>query len=122
MILSLNGEQEEVDCFERGDKTEAWWSCGINWQNQLFIFGGKNEGRQISRLLGHKLERVGDLEFDHRWGACNVMNNQFVYLCFDFHDDYSRRCRKSNGPLEQFSDIELSLHSHRTIHIASSDG
>ena len=39
------------------------WSCSINWKNQLYIFGGATERRQISRLSGQKLERVGDLPF-----------------------------------------------------------
>ena len=33
-------------------------------------------------LRGHRLERLGSLAFDLEYGACSVMNNQSIYLCF----------------------------------------
>ena len=91
MLINPVGEQEELTCFERGASTQDWNSCSLNWQNQLFIFGGLNEKRQISRLSGYKLERVGDLLFDLYVGACSVMANQHIFLCFDWED--SKTCR-----------------------------
>ena len=122
MLLSSNGQQEEMTCFEHGDTTEAYGSCGVNWRNELFIFGGYNEKRQISRLSGRKLERVGSLSFVHRWGAYSVMKDEIMYLCFNAYssNDY-KRCRRSNGPLEQFSEIALSNHDHRQTQTACSE-
>ena len=119
MLLNFEGEQKELDCFERDDTTDAYRSCSINWNNQLFIFGGGGDHRQISRLTDHKLERVGSLDFNHFMGACSVMNNRFIYLCFNFAD--GNRCRRSTGPLEQFSTVSLSNHTHSSTQTSSSD-
>ena len=119
MLVGLDGNQEELTCFEPDSNTEADYSCPLNWKNQLFIFGGFFETRQISRLSGHKLERVGDLLFDLDSGACSVMANQIVFLCFSY--DEANQCRRSTGPLEQFSATALSTHQHREIHTTCSD-
>ena len=63
MLVDSVGGKEEFKCFEHESTTEASGSCSVNWNNQLFIFGGKT--RQISRLTGYKLKRVGDLSFDY---------------------------------------------------------
>ena len=118
MLINSVGGQEELTCFERDDNTEAYFSCSINWQNELFIFGGSNEKRQITKLSGQKLKRVGELDFDLKHGTCNVMQNE-LFLCFHEHD--TRRCRRSTGPLDQFSEVALSTHSHRQIEISCSD-
>ena len=52
MVISPDGSQHEVSCFEPGEKTQAYMSCSITWQNQMHIFGGELETKQISRLSG----------------------------------------------------------------------
>ena len=122
MLVTSGGEQQELTCFDRDDATEADISCSVNWQNQLFIFGGRNETRQISRLSGYKLERVGNLLFDHWAGSCSVMGNEHIFLCFPWAtNDVGNRCRLSNGPLEQFSEVALSTHRHRYTQTSCSD-
>ena len=122
MLLNLGGEQEELTCFERDNTTQAYYSCSINWNNQLIIYGGNTDRRQISRLTGHKLEIIGSLDFDHRLGACSVVANKIIYLCFNYGDpkDFNR-CRRSTGPLEQFSNVKLSTYDHSMIQTSSSD-
>ena len=122
MLVNSAGEQKELTCFEPDSNTEAFLSCSITWNNQLFIFGGKHEKRQISKLTGHKLQRVGDLDFDHYFGSCSVMGNKYIFLCFnDLDSNDWKRCRRSTGPLEQFSEVALSTHNHRNIQTSSSD-
>ena len=128
MLLKSGGEQQELACFERDDATEAQYSCAINWNNQLFVFGGiLVDRRQISRLTGHKLERVGSLDFDHYIGGCSVMNNEFIYLCFNSGPSSTagpydhKRCRRSTGPMEQFSEVALSTHSHAVTKTSCTD-
>ena len=118
MLMNLAGGQEESTCFQPDDNTAAHGSCSIKWQNQLFIFGGYSEKRQISKLSGSKLERVGTLPFDHWTGACSVMADR-VYLCFNRDD--GNLCRRSTGPLEQFSSIAFSTHDHRNTRTSCSD-
>ena len=126
MLVNSAGDQEELTCFERDDTTRAHNSCFVNWKNQLFIFGGSTEQRQVSRLSGYKLERLGDLSFDHQYGACSNMANMYIFLCFDLKEDSNdtddpRRCRRSTGPMEQFSEVALSNHVHRGIQTSCSD-
>ena len=120
MLVNLAGGQEELTCFEREGATEASGSCSINWQNELFIFGGAVEKRQITKLSGQKLKRVGELDFDLKFGACSVMGNE-LFLCFNYVPADTRRCRRSTGPLDQFSEVALSTHGHRFIQISCSD-
>ena len=118
MLVNLAGGQEQFTCFERDDNTEVSGSCSVIWQNELFVFGGERQRRQISRLSGQKLERFGDLGFDLLAGACDVMANN-LFLCFSKED--ARRCRRSTGPLDQFSEVALSTHNHRWMKLSSSD-
>ena len=122
LLLNSEGEQEELTCFEPDDSSEAYYSCSVNWKNQLHVFGGSTERQQISRLNGHELKRIGTLPFDHLNGACGVMSNQFIFLCFNAGDQNDwRRCRRSTGPLETFSEIAPSNHEHHTIHTPCSE-
>ena len=119
MLINSEGQQEELACFERDDNTEAFNSCSLTWRNQLHVFGGDTERRQISRLTGYKLERIGDLPFDHYVAACSVMANQYIYLCFDWNTP--KQCRRSTGPLETFSKLAMSNHDHVRAPTSCSD-
>ena len=83
VVISPNGTKEELNCFKHDSNTEARGSCSINWKNQMIIFGGMHETKQISRLDGFSLFRIGNLDFDHYYGACSVMKKDFIFLCFD---------------------------------------
>ena len=126
LINTVTGYQEELTCFERDPNTEAFFSCFINWKNQLFIFGGENNKRQISQLTGHRLKRVGHLKFDHHFGTCNVMANKYIFLCFSSYLGIensmdTRLCRRSTGPFEHFSKEALSIHDHNRHRPSCSD-
>ena len=122
LLVNSEGEVNELSCFERDDNTEAFMSCSVNWQNQLHVFGGNRERRQISRLNGYRLERIGDLAFDHNFGACSVMADQYIFLCFNTpsSSDHSL-CRRSTGPLETFTELPLTNHRHRTTATSCSE-
>ena len=124
MLISIDGNQEELACFVPDSTTEAYFSCSINWKNQLCIFGGYTQTRQISRFSKsrssfYKLERLADLPFDHNRGTCSVIGNQFVFLCFDSND--ANQCRRSTGPLEHFSVVTPSTHRHQGARTSYSD-
>ena len=121
MLINQAGEQEELKCFNRDTETEAWGSCSIVWQGQFHIFGGKQKLRQISRLTGHKLENIGQLDFDHL-GTCSVMAGQTIFLCFSalVESDW-KRCRRSTGPRDTFTEVSLSKWKHRLSQTCSSD-
>ena len=121
MLVNSEGEQKQLSCFERDDNTEAYMHCSLTWKNQLHIFGGNTDWRQISRLNGYRLERIGTLSFDHFLGACSVMADQ-LYLCFSSYDprDFTR-CRRSTGPLETFTEIAPANQKHRSIKTGTSE-
>ena len=122
LLINSVGEQEELSCFERDSNTDAWYSCSINWENQLHVFGGWNQKRQISRLNGYKFERIGTLPFNHYAGGCGLTHNSFIYLCFNEYgsSDY-QRCRRSTGPLDNFTEIPLANYEHRQVTTSSSE-
>ena len=91
LINTVTGDQEELTCFERDSDTEAFYSCFINWKNQLFIFGGQTNKRQISRLTGHRLKRVGHLQGGSKifelktYDICEKMSKTFeIFEINDF--------------------------------------
>ena len=69
---------------------------------------------------GNRLERKGTLNFDFKLGACTVLNQLTIVLCFDEHTD--NICRQSNNPLKSFAKLPDSNHGHKYINIASFNG
>ena len=85
-------------------------SCSITWKNKLYIFGGVHMTK-IARLDGYRLKFLAkDLGFKHVEGACSVMNNKFIFLCFD--NEQLQTCRRATDPLANFDKIALSKNHH----------
>ena len=53
--------------------TEVDDSCSLLFNDKMFVFGGLNEKRQISKVTGCGLKRIGDLDFDFHAGACTLI-------------------------------------------------
>ena len=119
MLINVIGQQKESTCFEQGEVEE---SCSIHWQNELYIFGGRNEGRQIRKLIDHKLVVTSaTLKTDHYSFSCSVMANRFIFLCFNEADRDFKQCRQSTGPFMPFSDVVKSNYNHSGIKISCSE-
>ena len=58
------------------------------YQDQVYVLGGAQQKRQISRLTGCEIERLGSTQFDFSFGACGVFDEK-VLLCFDHNHPYS---------------------------------
>ena len=114
------GDYRQPD-FKFSVKTEAYYSCGVTFENHFFIYGGYKLKTQISRVEGCALKRVGSLPFDHDTGACAIGNGE-VYLCFSWDYRDVKKCRKSSNPERNFKEITQSNHEHRWTRIASSEG
>ena len=99
-IHFILGNVNEDLAFEYGDGTETHYGCGATLQNEFWYFGGYNQKRQVSlikvtklhntffklsKIVGCKLERQGDLIFDFDKGSCNTFSqpDPKVLLCFD---------------------------------------
>ena len=94
----------------------------MKYKNQFYVFGGAitygGDRRQISRLEGCSLQRIGTLAFDHHYGACTGVNDERIYLCFDYYS--SKVCRHAENPLDTFTEAASSVYDHRVISIAAS--
>ena len=106
--------------FEFGTDTQVYRSCSINWKGDLYVFGGATEKRQVSLVEGCQLTRVGTLWFNLERGACTNVNNEEIFLCFDYDND--KKCWKSSNPEGPFSSIADSLKNHKLTRIANDKG
>ena len=102
--------------------TEVYQSCSVIWHGELFIFGGYLMDTQISKLTGCKLERIATLPFQHRFGACGIVNENTFFLCFNDNKNDYKKCRTSTQPTGDFSEIAASKHDHRWTRIGTSPG
>ena len=107
--------------FEMLDETEAYRSCSVTFQNEMWMFGGFTEMRQVSKVVGCTLKRVADLTFDFHEGACTVGRNE-VYLCFDNWQKNGKKCWKSQNPQGEYARIADTSYEHSEIRIAASNG
>ena len=108
--------------FEYRSQTSVYKSCSLTFRNHFYVFGGMNSfNKQVSQLSGNKLERIGDLDFKLRSGACANVNNEYVYLCFHWgsYDDL-RQCRYSSGVKKTFRKTDKSVDRHGATSIAAS--
>ena len=109
--------------FEFGENTYVYGSCTIPYKNEFFVFGGSSvNSRQISKLSGCRLERIGTLDFDHDHGACTGVSDRKIYLCFSYYysHDY-KKCRYAENPLDTFAEAASSVYDHRITSIAASN-
>ena len=76
----------------------------------------------LTTLENRELKSLKNLSFSFISGACTNFNDKLVYLCFSSVDGYeSKRCRYSNHPEGNFTEISTSNHDHMRTSIASSD-
>ena len=109
--------------FMYGENTWAHYSCSLTYQNQFYLFGGdQGYARQISKLNGCSIERIGDLAFESVWGGCANVNDERIYLCFSRDKSDYKVCRYATDPLGEFTLAEQSIHPHQGIRIAASKG
>ena len=123
LIFTFAGDYKQISCFQRDEKSETKDACQVNWQNKVHLFGGSSyyTGRQISRLDGLKLERIGSLTFQHGVGGCSILKDQ-IFLCFNMFDSRDmNRCRRATGPLASFTEVKLSYKLHPGMPISASE-
>ena len=108
-------------------------SCFLTWQNTMWIFGGmflEQHGNQliayyalISRLNNFQIEDIGYLPFRFKNGGCSIMNDEYIYLCFDNRYDSGNVCRRATDPKGFKLDIKItnSMYRHRWTQTSASD-
>ena len=128
-LINPGGGSDRVD-FGFGDETQLLKSCSLLWQNHYYVFGGDGDNnnqqlgdflqRQLSIVNGNRLERKGSLHFDFDMGACTVLNQTTIVLCFG--ENERNVCRHSNHPFGLFKKTPNSNFNHILISLASFDG
>lgn len=84
------------------------------------MFGGSKNIRQISRVEGCNLKRLGSLAFDFYYGTCTTFDSDQLFLCFPETD--KKGCRKGNDPQGKFSRLTPSRYDHFYTRIALTNG
>ena len=127
-VIDNNGKEEHAGVdfrFTFGEKTEVRESCSVTWHGEFFVFGGHvgAQIKQISKMNGCSLERIGTLSFEHNFATCAVVNDETIYLCFNDNstNDY-KKCRKGNDPLGVFKEINQTKYKHHRTRIGASSG
>ena len=125
MITNLSGAKITGFKFEYDYETEVYKSCSVIWQNENYVFGGENQKRQIAKIDGCRLRRIGELAFDLMAAGCVNVNNQKILLCFNLDFDLSSddfdKCRSLPSPTGSYQDVQRSKYAHQLTKIASSD-
>ena len=97
----------------------------------MYVFGGKTNKRQITKLEGCKQKNTGTLDWNFYGGACANYRNTEIYLCFTSETEYDdsasskieqNRCRVAKSPTGEFKKTKDSKHDHRRIRIGVSNG
>ena len=90
----------------------------------MFIFGGRYQEHQISKVEKCQLKLIGQLSVKFDNGACTNVGNELVFICFhDFYDSSTdRKCLKSTEPSDTFQEARDSTHTHRETRIGNNGG
>ena len=57
-LTNSNGKDDRID-FKFGEDTEVHESCSLTWRGEHYVFGGRYESRQISKIIGCELRNIG---------------------------------------------------------------
>ena len=104
VLTDATGRVDRDLAFTFAKNTSVSYSCSVTFKNQHYVYGGDpydGYERQISRIDGCRLRRIGDLPFDHHFGACTAVNDNRIYLCFQDGSDSSgdkKKCRYTTNP------------------------
>ena len=119
----MNPCNEQTD-FEFGPGTGVYQSCSIVWKDEIFVFGGRYQSQQISKVQNCQLKLIGQLKVKFNYGACTNVGNELVFFCFyDFDDPTTdKKCLKATSPLGDFQETRYSTHHHSVTRIDNNGG
>jgi len=133
-VISLNGAYDNNLNFGYGEKMEVKRSCAATLKGEMYVFSGPtlnghepvDSFKQISKVGGCKLTRVGDLPYDYEQysggGGCNTFLFEDVFLkevdvervMLCFYDGPGKKCISWDG--QRFDeDFEETTFEH--VHV-----
>ena len=125
-MTNASGREDSDFNFEFEPDTEVYFSCGLTYRGEHFVFGGRSKKTQIAKIDGCQLRSIGQLNFKHIKGACANVADEEIYLCFSWGDSNGdntgdeKKCRKASSPLGAFEEVRQSNTQHLNIRIAAS--
>ena len=131
VITDANGRFDTDLAFELDANLTVYGSCSLTFKNEFYIFGGgenyhqdqewtEDMSRQILKVDGCGLRKIGSLPFEHNRGGCAAVGDDKIYLCFG--DWESESCRYASHPTGSFNDVRTGFFEHGSIRIAASKG
>ena len=55
--------------------TQKWKPIKVTFKNEFYLFGGRTEDRQVSKLESCSVKKLFDLPFDFQFGACGTYSD-----------------------------------------------
>ena len=105
---------------------EVYQSCSLIFKGTMYVFGGANEHRQIAQVTTQDcgIKKLGNLPFDFVQGACTVIEQNEIILCFDMKEnDQGRVCRIDTNPTGSLDKISQESNDyHYRAKIAANKG
>jgi len=100
VLIKFDGGVEEKLDFTMGTDTSALRSCSATLNGESFVFGGYGtpQNKQISKIEGCSLKRIGELPVEFGTVACGTYlfdGKERVMLCFPLSD--KKKCYSYNG-------------------------
>ena len=91
LLMDSNGDFTSID-FKMESLTEVSHSCSASINGEFYIFGGTTRQRQVSKIMGCSLKRVGDLPYELRYPACGTFRfpEERNMICFAW--DHAKSC------------------------------
>ena len=120
VLTNAAGREDKDFDFEIDEEAEAYYSCSLTWQNELYVFGGNFKRKQISKVQSCRLAPIDELAFSHDLGDCVNVADKAIILCFN-SGNY-KKCRMASSPTGEFSEMEQSRYEHIFTRIATNDG
>ena len=120
VILDQSGETRLLADFNFDSETESYYSCSVNFQNELYLFGGIFIKDQISKLTNCSLSRIGSLDFSFNGGGCANFGDEQIVLCFDYYE--RKQCWTADNALGTFKRMTEANFDHKLTRIAASNG
>ena len=117
VLTDLYGKIYDNFSFEIENDAHAYFSCGVQFKGNFYIYGAENDRRQIAMVSDCALKKIATLPFNHYYGAC-AANADRLFLCFDYHED-GKTCRMSNQPTGPFQETPKSTQTHIQTRVAS---
>merc|ERR1711937_315924 len=106
---------ESLESFDYGYDTEVWSSASTILMGKMWIFGGRENGRQLLSVGKCGLKYEGTLPFDFSRGAANTVgplnSTQSALLCFDMFSPNT--CHSFDG--SDFKVAASSICNHSSI-------